>query len=119
MNQLNELVALEQGWDGYGAPAVSFENANFALKVLEAICASSCPPPQMVPGTDCDVQMEWHTHAGDIEIHVQGPNRVHAWRHFAYEGAVPEALELTNDFTPIAGWIASIAEAQVAEAAAA
>lgn len=119
MDQLNELVGLETGWDGYNAPPPSFESASFALKILESICDASAPPPQIVPGVDRDLQMEWHTHAGDIEIHVQGAYQVHAWRRLGYEGAPEEEFDLTNDFTPIAGWIASIAETHVDEAAAA
>lgn len=59
VRRLQELVTLQKGWDGYGAPAVRFENAHFALGMLKAICPPDMPiPPQFVPGTRGDLQVQ-------------------------------------------------------------
>src|SRR5262245_40168454 len=76
--RLEELIRLEEGWDGYVAFPVSFETAVFALRMLESICGPNTPAPQIVPGLTRDIQIEWHTHHGDIELWVQSPNNVHA-----------------------------------------
>jgi hypothetical protein len=102
--RLNELVRLREGWDGYHAVPVSFVSANFALRVLEAVSGADAPYPQIVPGPDGDLQMEWHTNSADIELHVIGPNQVHAWR-LVNGSPSPEELMLGNDFTTVARWI--------------
>ena len=115
--RLEELIQLSAGWDGYQGVHVSFENANFAFRVLDAICGLETRAPQIVPGAAGDLQIEWHTLTGDIELHVRAPNDVHAWR--AMTGGDPdgEELELTNDFAVIAQWVREITEPPIAAAA--
>lgn len=117
--RLEELIKLPAGWDGYQGIHVSFENANFALRVLDAICGLETRVPQIVPGAAGDLQIEWHTLNGDIELHVRAPNDVHAWR--ALTGGDPdgEELDLTNDFAAIGQWVKEISEPPIAAAAAA
>jgi hypothetical protein len=117
--RLEVLIRLIPGWDGYGALPVSFENANFALRILERICDEDSPAPQIVPGTQGDLQIEWHTLQGDIELHIKAPNDVHAWR--AMQNADPdgEDLDLTNDFAAIAHWVKEIVEPTIGASAAA
>ncbi|MDX1069340.1 hypothetical protein [Shinella zoogloeoides] len=117
---LSELVRLPVGWDGYRAEPVSFETANFALRMLESICGSDTPVPQLVPGDGGDMQIEWHTHKGDIELHVRGANSVHAWRSTENTGPNGEEINLTFNFLPIVAWIEQLSEPMVdADAAAA
>lgn len=118
--RLTELCALERGWDGYNAEPVAFDTANFALRMLEAICGSDAPPPSIVPGPNGDLQVEWHTDDTDIELHVRGPNDVHAWRSSPAAAMGDEEFRLTNDFTLVADWIRGLVESSgAAEAAAA
>jgi hypothetical protein len=111
--RFDELVQLSKGWDGYRAVPVSFVNANFALRMLEAICGAEAPCPQMVPGTAGDLQIEWHTPIADIELHVLGPNQVHAWR-LLHGQQHAEELMLGNDFTSVAAWIKNLSEPPLA-----
>lgn len=110
---LEELVKLESGWDGYNATPVSFENAYFALRMLETICPSDTPNPQIVPGTSGDLQIEWHTESTDIELHVRGPYDVHVWRATKETGEDGEEFQLTNDFASVSHWIAEISESVI------
>lgn len=110
MSKLGELVTLEPGWDGYQAPAVSFQNASFALRMIEAICGQQTPAPQIVPGSGGDLQVEWHLANGDVELHVRSPNDVQAWRRIPGDSEDGEAFDLKNDFTDVAHWVAAIAE---------
>jgi len=116
LRQLNALVALPRGWDGYRAGPVRFDTANFALQLLESACGDETPCPQIIPGSDGDLQIEWHLPGGDVELHVAGPLRVSAWSSI---GGVEEHAALTNDFTVAAQWLCSLAEHDGAAAAAA
>lgn len=108
--RLEKLVRLPVGWDGYSGQPVGLLNANFALQMLDRICGPNAGSPQFVPGVDGDLQIEWHTLHGDIELHVIEPNHVRAW--LCVVGASPreEELELTNEFSKVAAWVKEIAE---------
>jgi hypothetical protein len=117
--RLEALVRLPVGWDGYQGTNVSFQNANFALRVLEAICGVETRTPQIVPGPAGDLQIEWHTLQGDLEIHVLGPNNVHVWRAMVGSNPEGEELVLKNDFAVVAQWVKEITESPFAAKAAA
>jgi hypothetical protein len=109
--KLQDLIRLPVGWDGYRGQPVSFETASFTVRMLESILPSGAPVPQVIPGVTGDVQIEWHTEAGDIELHVRRPNSVHAWRETAVTDVDGEEVELTFDFRPIVSWIKQLSEA--------
>lgn len=114
MKRLEELVRLSEGWDGYRGLPVFLENATFALRMLEAICGPDAPPPQIVPGPSGDLQVEWHSRRGDIELHVVSPNKVHAWRHFVGDVEDGQSVELSTDFSVVAAWVNEITESDLA-----
>lgn len=116
IDQLNCLVALEKGWDGYRGGPVRFDTAHFALRLLDSACGNDTPSPEIVPGSDGDLQIEWHLEAGDIELHVSGPLKVHAWARI---DGVERDADLTNDFTTVAQWLAMLADQELAATAAA
>ncbi len=114
IDRLDELCSLPAGWDGYGAPPVAFSNASFALSMLAQACPLDAPAPQIVPGLRGDLQVEWHTESADIELHVRGPNNVHAWLLNEATSENGEELDLTTDFAAVASWLADLSEASVA-----
>lgn len=115
---LQELVRLPPGWDGYSGQAVSFLNATFALQLLETVCSSDTVVPQIVPGASGDLQIEWHTSRGDIELHIRAPNDVIAWHSNALTGADGEEIALTNNFIAVADWLEDLERPGAAAAAA-
>lgn len=110
MAKLDQLVKLEYGWDGYRGSPVSFDNATFALRMLEVIYIAEAPEPQIVPGPGGDLQIEWHTPDADIELHVKAPNNVLAWRATSRTGPEGEEVNLTNDFIEVVQWIKELVE---------
>lgn len=106
-SKLKDLCALPKGWNGYDAPPVSFTTANFALRMLESIVGRDAPTPQIVPGVDGDLQIEWHLLKGDIELHVRSSNDVLAWRS-TDQDEDGEELRLKTDFKDVATWLAQI-----------
>lgn len=116
--RLGELIRLPPGWDGYRGEPVSFLIANFTLRMLEAVCGNDTPAPQIVPGSSGDVQIEWHTPCGQIELHVRAPNDVLAWHRNANTGADGEEIALSNDFIRVVRWIEDLERDGAAAAAA-
>lgn len=116
--RLEELVRLDRGWDGYEGAPVSFETAVFSLQLLQAVCGPKTPAPQLVPGSSGDMQIEWHSLKGDIELHVLAPNTVRAWRSLVHDEE-GECLNLTFDFGTVAKWVREITEPERATATAA
>lgn len=109
--RLDELVNLEPGWDGYNGQPVSLENANFALEILKQVCLSpNAPVPQIVPGVNGDLQMEWHTHSVEIELHILAPHQVHAWIFNAKTYPDGQEFLLDTDFSAVAQQIKEITE---------
>lgn len=104
MDRLEALIQLPIGWDGYNAPPVRLENAYFTMQMLKAICRRDMIVPQIVPGSSGDLQIEWHTEASTIELHVRAPNRVSAWRQAA-NASDGEEVELSNDFKIVLQWV--------------
>jgi hypothetical protein len=114
LSRLDELCKLPTGWDGYNALPVFFGNAYFALNMLASACPPDAPEPQIVPGSNGDLQIEWHTETTDIELHVRIPNDVDAWRAVTSAPDHEDHLHLTMDFKVVAGWLAELSETPVA-----
>ena len=130
--RLEELTQLKLGWDGYRGRPVASPNAHFALSMLESIFGqettsgvdegASINTPQLVPGPNGDLQVEWHTLKGDIEIHVKAPNVVSAWRLMVNRPQVlngdpdvvnrpqGEVIDLTDDFSIVKKWVKEMTE---------
>lgn len=119
IKRLEELIRLKHGWDGYQAVPVSFNTAYFAMQMLESICSDDTEAPQIVPGTNGDLQIEWHDVCGDIELDVRGPNQVFAWRLTPETGPDGQELRLRNDFHAVAIWLKELTEPAIAPIAAA
>lgn len=117
--RLNELVALPKNWDGYNGRGVLYENASFAENVLKSICEPHHDAPTIIPGNTGDLQLEWHTTHGDLELHIIAPNHVRAWYSILGEHPEEVELELTFCFSKVAEVLEKISERQIAAALAA
>ncbi|MGH7623697.1 MAG: hypothetical protein ACREOJ_00065 [Gemmatimonadaceae bacterium] len=68
LSSIQRLSFLPKDWDSYGGRPVTFEAAFHALELLAGYLPSNSVPPSIVPGSDGGIQLEWHRHAGDLEI---------------------------------------------------
>jgi hypothetical protein len=105
--RFDELVSLPKGWDCYSGIAVTFTTAKFAADLLERLFVDGVPEPQLVPGSDGSVQIEWHVNGFDVELDVLAPYEVSAIRRNITTNVVEE-LELQTDFTALTSWIAGL-----------
>lgn len=94
-DRLAEISRLEPGWDGYRARPVALENVAFAKSILFSVMDNDQPLPDIVPGTQGDLQIEWHTSKGDLEVHIIRPNLVQAWASFVDEDR-EEEVQITQ-----------------------
>ena len=114
--RLEQLVRLDPNWNGYGAPPIPLHLAIFAQSLLQSACHPTSPEPQIVPGPNEDIQIEWHSREYDIELHLIAPFEVSAVR---ISGDECEEFNLTNDFTVVGEWLSQMEAAVAARAAAA
>lgn len=106
-SRLNSLTKLPIGWDGYQGKPVSFSCAKFAANLIESICVDNVPAPQLVPGSDGTLQLEWHLNDYDIEIDVLAPFEVVATRYDHVTGEEDE-IEVQSDFSKLAEWVTAL-----------
>ena len=65
-----EFTKLEFGWDGYDGIAVPVERAKFANRIIENLVTPFIPRPDVVPGCDGALQIEWHEKKYELEIEL-------------------------------------------------
>ncbi|WP_420413278.1 hypothetical protein [Roseibium sp.] len=111
-DRFNELTSLPLGWDGYNGQPVTFNCAQFAANLIERLCIDSVPAPQLVPGADGTLQLEWHMNGFDIEIDVLAPYLVIATR-CNHESGIDEEIEIQSDFSELADWIEVLGQARI------
>jgi hypothetical protein len=68
--QLNELLALEPGWDGYRAREVADAAVETTVELLDRFMDEAVEFPDLFPLNDGGIQIEWHADDVDIEIEV-------------------------------------------------
>jgi hypothetical protein len=68
----DELKALPRGWDSYDGVEIDPAAADKAVEVALALAPLfPSAPPQLVPGSDGTVQVEFHADGFDVEAWVQ------------------------------------------------
>lgn len=108
-DRFDTLTALKKGWDGYNGKPVSFTCAQFAANLIENLYLERLPPPQLVPGSDGTLQLEWHINQYDLEIDVLAPYRVVATL-FNHKTDKEKKIEIETDFTALADWVLALRE---------
>lgn len=106
-NKMGKFICLPENWDGHGGRPTRFQCAYFAMHILEVTCSPTTPEPSIVPCANGGLQIEWHINGYDIEIYVEKPNKIYAWRG-TLEDEEGEECNLTTDFTRIAHWVNEI-----------
>ena len=98
--RIKELLELRPNWDGYGGRRIDFRRAQLALDVLSAVMTEKTPIPDIVPGSDGGVQLEWHCGQVDLEVEALSPLKLSV----AFEDldTGEEWERETYDFAPIA-----------------
>lgn len=91
--RLSELLRLPQGWDGYRGAPTAPQVADRVRASLARCQRGDGVSPAIVPGSDGDVQLEWHAGGIDLEIAIGHSNSVQVW--FRTGNTHPEGLSVT------------------------
>jgi hypothetical protein len=96
VGELNELLTLPNGWDTYGAPAVSYDAAYLTLRVLTSVMRPQSRLPRIEPTALGGVSLEWFKNGVEVAIDVTPSRQVTAFftnRHTSetWEGELNEA----------------------------
>jgi len=105
--RFSELTSLPRGWDGYLGCPVSDECVGIARNMLDRIRCDDLPPPDIVPGSDGTLQIEWHRNGFSVEIDILGPEEIHAWRYNRLTGE-EEEMEVGHDLARIVEWVGDL-----------
>jgi hypothetical protein len=74
--QLERLLQLEKGWDGYGAGPLRRDVLIFAAGLLYNVLSKDAPAPHITPMSHEGVMLEWHESGIDLEIEIEAPGDV-------------------------------------------
>lgn len=69
--QAKNLLELEEGWDTYGGLKPDPEAVAKAAELAFALQSHFSYPPNLVPLSDGNIQVEWHCDGWDIEMVVE------------------------------------------------
>jgi hypothetical protein len=114
-NQRAFLLALPDGWDGYGAPKPPSRPIDRLLADLRlALQGIDCAAPDLIPGSDGSVQAEWHTKLLTLcyNVDVNGDRYLRAFdkrtgrKHQYFE---PDAREALAKWVPRLGRTKAVA----------
>jgi hypothetical protein len=101
VNQLEEILSLGENWDSYGAAPVSFENAEYAVRLLDFVASLATPAPFIAPTPEGSVQLEWHRAGIDLEVEIVSPYRLLVSYEDQAGGTSSWEGEVTTDFTSV------------------
>ena len=104
-DRLDRICALQEGWDGYRGKPTRFVVADFAFRLLRAICKPHTPAPFIAPLPSGGLQVEWHTAQVQIELTVRAPFQVEAWLAEPHVDDEGTEIALTSDFTDVLPWV--------------
>jgi hypothetical protein len=71
--RVEQLLALPENWDTYGAVRVQPSIAELGLRIVASLIQSGIPVPAIVPTSSGGLQLEWHTSTVDFELEIRSP----------------------------------------------
>ncbi len=91
VKQQEGLLKLERGWDGYGAPPLAPDLiVGVVAEVRTVLRDLDCPIPDLCPGGDGSLQVEWHTGTVELCYNVSPGGTRYTWVHERNSGKVYE-----------------------------
>lgn len=67
---IEHLVAMEEGWDGYGSLRIPQKIADNAIAAIEKIFLRISRLPDIVPNSNGTITLEWETPDGEANLEV-------------------------------------------------
>jgi hypothetical protein len=107
----HRIAELKAGWDGPGSICLSakalFLATTYTRNALQGL--SDVTSPQLVPGGDGSIQVEWHAKHGELELDIDAHGRPTIWIRDHRNGAEFDAEDdaAIALFYRWAPWVAS------------
>ena len=79
-NKILERTKLPKGWDDIRGEPVAVETAEFAIGILQKIVNPNSLLPSIGAGSGGSIFLQWTKNEYEVEIEIDGLNRVHASR---------------------------------------
>ena len=76
-SQINELLTLGPGWDGYHANPITLDAVGSVVAVAAHFSTELAVPPMVFPLADGGIQIEWHAGRESVEIEVDAEGDTH------------------------------------------
>lgn len=112
LQQVQEILALRDGWDGFNAGPIKNDVIEFSVRVLEDIMRPNTPAPHMTPMSHEGLMLEWHENGIDLEIEVERPGDL--WVSFEDTvERIEEEKPLKSDLRTLAGPIEKLTKRSV------
>ncbi len=73
VHRINQVLALQPGWDGCHARIATIEALSAVIEVLNAIDLEHVPVPDVSPSIDGGLLLEWHRNGFELDVWV-GPD---------------------------------------------
>jgi len=108
-DRLVKLLRLPEGWDGHNGKPLRQVTAEFACRLIASIMQAKPPLPQIMPTSNGGMQIEWHRKGWDIEIEVEGPNKIFAYARNVRSGDESE-FPVTTDFSLLTPLVKNICD---------
>lgn len=110
--QLAKVLALEEGWDGFGSGRIRGDVVEFVLDLLAKIMKLRTPAPHIAPMSHEGVMLVWHQSGIDMEIEIEKPGTLWVAFEDEVEGVEDEG-SVSSDLSMVAMRIEMLTERAV------
>lgn len=69
--RMNNLLDLNEGWDGYDAPGIPSQTAMFSVQILEQLWRPGLSLPDISPMSDGSIMLEWFKDDAVLTIEIE------------------------------------------------
>lgn len=76
LQTLNNLIALQDNWDGYGSPRIQEGAREGAARLLRILAMREPPAPHIAPVPGGGIQLEWSYNNRELEFEILPDGRL-------------------------------------------
>ncbi len=87
---IESLRALPRDWDGYGAPVIAPTLIEAAKSFVASLPPKLAYRPRVVPGSNGNLQLEWHDGPKSLELEFESPETIRYLRWYPEAGMEEE-----------------------------
>lgn len=105
IRKVADTLSLEAGWNSHRARPIESASAKRAILLLGQIMQPEIPVPAVVPRVQGGLQLEWSVNGIDLEIYIDGPDRIRFFAEDLGSGEEAEAVVDAEGLVILAAWL--------------